>query len=203
MGSYTICNRYTGCAGYDLMLLLWRVPFLRWSILFTTVLVGKENLAQGGVRAIFWDYENIGANAWVPSVGLGYDHDLNQRISLAGQVRLGLQANIVSIDYRSAYHFADNDGASAYMGPMISWRRFGSNRNSGSSSGNSFTTVPIGMRVGVRGGLKRFYADLFGSVSYNVGQPADAVETIGVNIVPNALSYCIGLHMGWGWDKAR
>lgn len=78
--------------------------------------------AQGGIRIIFWDYAYFGQDTWLSAYGFGYDHDMNERLSLGLQARLLLTdfEPAWSVDYRSAYHFADNTSGSFYMDPQIS-----------------------------------------------------------------------------------
>ncbi|MGV3638768.1 MAG: hypothetical protein ACO1NQ_14090 [Flavobacteriales bacterium] len=147
--------------------------------------------AQGGVRIIFWDYEFYGGEV-LPGYGLGYDHDLNDRLSLGIQARFS--GPTLQLDYRSAYHFADNDRGSFYMGPQIGLRSFVE---------EEAIVLPLGFRAGVRGGLRGFYADLFAGVSYAIGEQASVVLDRSVNddpSIPSPLTFNLGLHMGIGWD---
>ena len=163
--------------------------------LVVSLFSASKVLAQGGVRAIFWDYMSLGPNNWASGLGLGYDQDLNDRLSLGIQGRILLSNEAKwSVSYRSAYHLADNDEASFYIGPQVAVMSY-ETRN-----GNS-TLVPIGMRCGVRGGLERFYADIFAAVNYTIG--ASGVELTSRDPALSASLIEIGLHMGWGWDKAR
>jgi len=150
--------------------------------------------AQGGMRLIFWDVEKVGEARWAAVYGLGYDQDLNTRLSLAAQFRYGTDgtASHLQFDYRTAYHLADNGSSSFYLGPQIGVRSY--------QSGVEGTVVPLGMRVGVRGGLQGFYADLHAGFFVPLGadgltQPRLAEERY--ELAPVAVS--IGLHMGIGW----
>lgn len=157
------------------------------------ILIGNACQAQGGVRLIFWDYVSMGERNWANGFGVGYDHDMNERLSLGVQAR-ALAGNGAkwSFDYRSAYHFSDNDAGSFYLGPQVSVMSYET------ADGNK-TLIPLGMRCGVRGGLERFYADLFAAVHYAAGAN-DLVDTeMGRPL--KAASFSLGLHMGWGWEK--
>lgn len=149
--------------------------------------------AQGGIRAIFWDFEHLGSDIWMSSYGLGYDKDINSRFSIAVQGRYGVDAgNAMQFDYRSAFHFADNSSGSFYLGPQISYRRF---------TEWEATQVPIGLRMGVRGGLQGFYADLFAGVYYAAGKVRSGVDTDRETSGIGPVSIALGLHMGLGWDE--
>lgn len=153
--------------------------------------------AQHGIRAIFWDYEPIYGDGFSQAtmVGLGYDHDLNERISNAVQFRLSTGGDTWVANYRSAYHFADTDGASFYTGPVVGLRSI-------KGSTESSMLVPLGFRMGVRGGLEGFFADLHAGFVYNVGGTGRLLmERSGapVDILP--FTFNVGLHMGLGWDR--
>lgn len=151
--------------------------------------------AQGGVRLIFWDAMRFGRSNWATCFGLGYDHDMNERLSLGIQARVLAESDAQwAVDYRTAFHLSENDQTSFYIGPQVSAIGYEA------PDGNSML-FPIGMRCGVRGGLERFYADVFVATHYTVGSAAVRSEsrdrTMGASTIE------LGLHMGWGWDKAR
>jgi hypothetical protein len=175
------------------MVLFRRVRTLGVSLVASVLMVATTVNAQGGVRAIFWDYEFVD-RSWLGAYGLGYDHDMNERLSMGFQVKYA--EPFIQADYRSAFHFSDNDHGSLYLGPQVGLRSFMS---------EEAMVFPVGFRTGVRGGLRGFYADLFASVSYSLGERAgyerDPSLTIpAVNGSP--LSFNLGLHMGIGWDRA-
>jgi hypothetical protein len=156
---------------------------------FLLCVAASTLVAQGGVRAIVYDFENLTeGNSISQQYGIGYDHDLNERLSTALAARMG--PNSYMFNYRSAYHFSDNDRGSFYMGPSVGVRKF---RDDGP------LLVPVGMQVGVRGGLERFYADLYAGFRYNIGN-GQATSEPGVpeiSVVP--VGYYFGLGLGWGW----
>lgn len=149
---------------------------------------------QGGIRAIFWDLEKAGEAQWVAGYGLGYDQDLNKRLSLAAQFRYGTDgaASHFQFDYRTAYHLADNDASSFYLGPQIGIRSY--------QSGVEGTVVPVGMRMGVRGGLQGYFADLYAGVFFPLGATGLSRPLLEQERYELAsVSFAIGLHMGFGW----
>ncbi|MBX2973811.1 MAG: hypothetical protein KF797_11970 [Flavobacteriales bacterium] len=169
-----------------------RRPFLVVIILLWQ-LCPREATAQGGIRAIFWDYEYFGSGIFMGSYGLGYDKDMNSRLSIAVQGRYGMvSGGAMQFDYRSAFHFADNSSGSFYLGPQITYRRF---------MELEATQIPIGLRMGVRGGLQGFYADLFATVYYAAGDARLSRELGRADPSPSPLGIALGLHMGIGWDK--
>lgn len=159
-------------------------------LLATTYLSIPDATAQGGVRMIFWDYEFYGGEV-LPAYGLGYDQDLNDRLSLGVQVRYS--GPTLQFDYRSAYHFADNDRGSFYMGPQMGLRSFVE---------EEAIVLPVGFRLGVRGGLRGFYADVFAGASYAIGEQPDLASESSLNPVVSAspLTFNLGLHLGIGWE---
>ncbi|MEX1133087.1 MAG: hypothetical protein WEC15_07690 [Flavobacteriales bacterium] len=151
--------------------------------------------AQGGIRAIFFNVEPVstGINTDFVHYGLGYDHDLNDRLAMGVQMRYSAGATSWVMTYHSHYHFSDNESSSFYMGPNIGFR----------SVDGSATLIPIGMRMGVRGGLEGFYADLYVGGHYNVGGGGRAVvEEVGATDL-RTLSFCGGIDIGIGWGKKK
>ncbi|MCB0769736.1 MAG: hypothetical protein KDC00_04950 [Flavobacteriales bacterium] len=151
--------------------------------------------AQGGIRLIVYNYEPLfEGGSLAAHYGIGYDHDLNERVSSAWTARLDPGNDSYVLNYRSAYHFSDNDRGSFYFGPSVGVRRF--------TVEGSPTLMPVGLRAGVRGGLERFYADLYAGFQYNAGSGKSFSETgqyAGVDL--RAATYTIGLDFGWGWAR--
>lgn len=150
---------------------------------------------QGGIRAIIWNGEPIlaGTNPDMLHYGLGFDHDLNDRQSMNVSARISRTGWVVS--YMSAFHFSDNQSSSFYMGPTLGLRQI--------TTGDGATRIPVGLRVGVRGGLERFYADLY--AGYRVDVIGKDV-VIGENAMPMDIrrsSFMVGLDLGWGWARRR
>jgi hypothetical protein len=151
--------------------------------------------AQGGIRAIIFNTEPVttGVNSDFVHYGLGYDADLNDRLAMGVQMRYSIGASSWVFTYHSHFHFSDNEFSSFYMGPNIGFRTvdgFG-------------TLVPIGMRMGVRGGLEGFYADLYVGGHYNVGGGSSTVlENTGVTDL-RTLGFSGGLDIGIGWGKKK
>ena len=147
--------------------------------------------AQGGIRGIFWNAEPVvvGFQEDAFSYGLGYDHDLNDRLSLGVSMRFLPSVEGWVLTYRSAYHFADNESSSFYLGPTLGVRSLLDNG----------TQIPFGIRIGVRGGLEKFYADLYVGAHYNVGASGrSSSDPRGVRDLRQG-SFCVGLDLGWGW----
>ena len=161
------------------------------------LLASLSAAAQGGIRLIIWNYEQVvqaGTDAGLDShFGIGYDHDLEKRLSYSIQFRYGLNSESFVLTYHSAFHFNDNYRGSFYLGPIIGVRRIGVLDDA--------VVVPVGMRIGVRGGLERFYADLHAGGQYNIG---GSKEVAGDPYYANDLlrgTFCFGLDLAWGWDK--
>jgi hypothetical protein len=163
----------------------------------TFLLLAVLSFGQYGIRAIIWNYEPVvgGNGDLLPHIGIGVDHDINERISNAVQFRMAFSSDIWVLNYRTAYHFADTDGPSFYMGPMVGLRSI-------KGEVDQRMLFPLGLRAGVRGGLRGFFADLYAALVYNVGARDPIIlsdQREPSNIVP--VTYCIGLDMGLGWDK--
>lgn len=156
----------------------------------------SDLFAQSGIRAVLVDFEVVDNN-WMQTYGVGYDRDLNDRLSLGIQGKFG--EDLWQADYRTAFHFSDNDRTSYYFGPQVGVRSY---RYGGD------TQMPVGVRTGVRGGLKGFYADLFMNGAYVIGAGVDTYHGTLYNGIPYSFSsgmppwsFGIGLHLGVGWDR--
>jgi hypothetical protein len=166
--------------------------FLRTILGVVSVFFLLDAHAQGGIRAIPWNYEPFLGKSVATGLhyGIGYDQDLNERLSL--NVSFRWTANGWVANYRSAFHFSDNTESSLYMGPSIGVRSVGER--------DGAICVPVGLRSGLRGGLERFYADLYVGMHANLGGGGRSLLYDG-RVAPDLLraSLCIGLDLGWGW----
>jgi hypothetical protein len=154
--------------------------------------------AQGGIRAIFWNLEPIttGFNGDAQHYGIGFDRDLNDRLSMGITLRRSFELPSTVVNYRSAFHFSDNESTSFYMGPSVGLRTF--------RSGSYGMQVPVGYRIGVRGGLEHFFADLYVGGSYILGATGPTITSDGTDAADlRKLTFCVGLEMGWGWAGRR
>ncbi len=103
-----------------------------------------------GYRFIFPEFTKVYAEKSMWStyqLGMGFDHDFNDRISMGVDAVMDLQRatesgttvdiqyagytasyqmadRLFSITYRTAYAFSDNDGTSAYIGTFLGFRSF-------------------------------------------------------------------------------
>ena len=166
----------------------------RWLFAALLVCAVASVYAQGGMRLIVYNYEPVFEDAGlVAHYGIGYDHDLNERVSSAFSFRLAPEIDSYVVNYRSAYHFSDNDRGSFYFGPTVGVRTF--------TGGDGPTLVPIGLRMGIRGGLERFFADVYAGFQYNAGAGKPVSDADGADVSANAATYVIGFDVGWGWAK--
>ncbi len=121
----------------------------RISISHAMLLVGIAAFAQSsGIRAIFPEFSKVYADKdmWTPfNIGMGYDHDFNDRISMGFDATISLQRSAdvgreiyvdylgysasfysntrsLGVQYRTGYAFAGNEGTSVYLGTFIGMR---------------------------------------------------------------------------------
>lgn len=173
------------------------MPVLRSLFLLPLLALSLGAHAQGGIRALLVNYEPVvtGFGAEVVHYGLGYDADLNDRLSMRVQWRTTPGLSSWVVNYHSNYHFSDNTSSSFYLGPHIGVRVVG--------GPDGATLVPVGMRMGVRGGLEGFYADLHIGGHYNVGGGGRVrLENVGTADL-RTLSFCGGLDIGFGWARKK
>lgn len=167
------------------------MPF-RYPALVLALTICAVAVAQTGVRVVLYDFEFAMAEGQGRSLaGLGVDHDFSERNSMGFDLRYDLANSGYCAQLRSAYHFSDNRDASVYMGPVVGYQRIG--------DVDKVTVVPLGMRLGLRGGLERFYADLYVGVVANMSS-ADVVTTRGEDGYQfSSTVFVAGLNIGFGW----
>ncbi|MBL7983442.1 MAG: hypothetical protein JNM91_00520 [Flavobacteriales bacterium] len=120
------------------------------------------------------------------SIGIGYQHDFEQRIGMGVDVNYAPEAGdagqqAFEVIYSSKYFTSPNASTAFYVGPFIGYQRVSTYviENGPGSAGSyrsSFirldldrTHVPIGLRSGVRGGLAGYFAEAFVAAGYNIG----------------------------------
>lgn len=159
----------------------------------------------------------------MPLFAFGVDHDLNDRLSIALEYRLGSNKNeyistgslahpvalqdvrISGWTYRAAYCLRSNDDqSSVYFGPTVGIVRLSSSisyqgvRHKGGS-----TVFPLGLRAGIRGGLRGFYMDLFCSAQYLAGGGSSLYDLPFSGdhsyITTRSMQFTAGFAMGGGW----
>ena len=167
---------------------------------------------------------------------LGWDFDLNERLS--GGLDLSTDMNWSSeynmpeaalngptfyekvktfgVQYRSQFHFADNDdGGSFYLGPTIGLRavRHRISYYEETSSGGYYSSdlreteekgmiYPLGLRLGVRSGLDGGYGDYYIAIGTNIASgdgPINDLRFLSEESLPNKLFFQAGLCYGVGW----
>lgn len=178
--------------------------------------------------------------------GIGMQHDLNERLSLALDVVFeirslentsstgtevavmmdgntayyGRASNMLGVTYRSAYAFSDNDEGHLYLGSFIGIRRMKQRVDldrwttpSGYGySGGSFVeraiankvVVPVGLRLGVRGGMEdTYFMDLYFQAGYCIGGGtagfSQAYLDIAEELALAKFTFTAGLAIGFGW----
>lgn len=156
------------------------------------LLLAGRGAAQTGVRVVLYDYELDGEGSYSLRgfVGLGADHDFSERTSMGVDLRYGISYRTVGGQVRSAFHFSDAGSASFYLGPTVGIQV--------ASEHERYTFVPVGMRMGVRGGLERFYADLYLGFVSNLGA-ANAVQGRSERGDVAPVGVTVGLNIGFGW----
>lgn len=179
-----------------LRLLVYVRDMVRTLFALALCVVASSTVAQTGVRALIQDFEIPGKKGYtaIASIGLGVDHDLTDRSSMALDWKIGTdEVASWTLLYRSAYHFADNEGPSFYMGPMLGVRS--------SSVPEPSVDVPLGFRFGVRGGLEGFYADLYASYITFLGSTGNASFNDERYLGPSRSALVVGLSIGVGWKR--
>jgi hypothetical protein len=211
-------------------------------IAFLAVCASTTTLrAQWGIRYILPQTETVTqaglGDLWL--IGLGADFDLSDRTSCGVDLIFDTNWNdygkdrrsttttyygssayyseklkVYGLQYRSQFHFSDNDRTSVYVGSTLGIRYLRQTvtgdvyTNSSSNSGNYDTViasgngvlVPIGLRLGLRGGLEGGYADLYVGVGYALGSSGSLANAPYVDdrSEVSPLNLQIGLALGFG-----
>ena len=152
-------------------------------------------------------------NGNATAIGLAYHHDLGPRFGLALSYNFAFDetAKANEFIYSARYFFSDNDESAVYAGTFIGVQSmksqvteyFPSSTGGYSSSRNFEATklqVPIGVQLGVRGGLDGYFGELFVQTGYAIGNGIlYSINTETATTTP--LYFGIGFSfIGFGWD---
>lgn len=163
----------------------------------TLLLSATTSRAQSAIRFIVWNFEPVFETIEL-HVGLGFDSDINDRLSWGVQGRTSIESvngRSWVASYHSAYHFSDTRYSSLYLGSNVGIRRV--------NLGPGATMVPVGVRLGLRGALEGFHADLYAGVGYNIGSGRSLTADDRPVMHLRTMTYCIGVDLGLGWDTRR
>lgn len=167
-----------------------------WSIL-VVLGVSLPTMARSGVRTHLY-------NAFLVAneprqlgliLVLGYDHDLSHSLAYGIDADCLIvtfrddderDGGALQLDYRTYYLTGDPDACSVYFGSRLGLRRI-------AFQDEVTWSCPIGVRSGVRGGLERFFADLF------VGLGAQAGGTTPSGATLSGPELHAGSDIGFGW----
>lgn len=144
------------------------------------------------------------------AIGLGYERDLTQRIGFGVELRYvgGEDGKGYEALYNARYFTSDNGYTAFYLGTFL-----GVQRAHGTYSTRTITTggivmydeksyahlqMPVGLRMGVRGGLEGFFAEAFFQVGYAIG--AGGEEYPGSSYSYDPLFVGLGFSIGAGWE---
>ncbi len=211
---------------------------MRWAQVLVVILflfvVNDDARAQGGIRIVTGHIEPVypatsdayngssSTGSIISSIanggyhfGIGYDRDLADRLSMGVDLMFttGIfsgEGSVYTLQYRTAFYFASNTEASAYIGPSIGIRsasltKYTYNYNSYTYTSSTTTATdnttlfPIGLRVGFRGDLRLFYADVYTGFVVQVGGES-SLDTAPVP-APKPVTFVLGVDFGFGWDK--
>jgi hypothetical protein len=122
------------------------------------------------------------------------------------------------LTYRAAYHFSNNERTSGYIGGYVALRWLRSDLRLGSVEDRSThaslpvsdhessvehtgVVVPIGVRLGLRGGLEHFYAEMYAAFGFQIGNelPFLGKDFKSGSPVLSRSMVMLGLDIGFGW----
>ena len=146
---------------------------------------------------------------------LGYHHDLSSRFGLALNVGIAgdnLGASSVEGIYGAKYFFSDNDETAVYIGSFIgvqslkaSVSEYVSTNPNGAFNYRTIEAsklqVPVGLQLGLRGGLDGFFGELFIQAGYAIGSGDFYSISPNETVKTSPLYFSLGLGLlGFGWD---
>lgn len=201
----------------------------------TLVLACTVAEAQMGIRYGIHFEKTTNAKQGTPlHLVLGWDFDFADRLSggldLSTDMNWASQYNqpsylpangveyhdkvkVFGVQYRSQFHFSDNDQYSFYLGPTIGLRaikqtitydqavdNYWNTRDMVTVVGRGMT-FPIGLRLGMRGELDGGYLDLFAAVGTNLGsgEPIHDFSFLDKESELKRTFLQAGLCWGFGW----
>ncbi len=153
---------------------------------------------------------------FVPSttVGLGYQRDFQRRIGMGVDVNYAMHQGdafqAFEVIYSAKYFTSDNDATAFYLGSFLGFQKLsGDGRTyTGTVNGSSQyedvrisrTQIPVGLRMGVRGGLQGYFAELFFQAGYNLGNGELYSSKEGA-VSSKPLFMGLGFSfLGFGWE---
>jgi len=151
-------------------------------------------------------------------LGLSYQQDLNHRFGIALDFFYGTHgynpASERSYDliYSAKYFTSDNDDATSfYLGTFFGAQSVkatveeevpnSSGYSSYVQSDHTRMQFPLGIRIGVRGGLDGYFGELFAQGGYAIGNGTIYRTSDGVTVGTSPLYFTLGFSfLGVGWD---
>jgi hypothetical protein len=152
------------------------------------------------------------------TVGLAYQQDLDHRFGVAldffygGNRYVNTSEHSYDLVYSAKYFTSDNDDATAfYLGTFFGFQSIratveeevtnSSGYSSYVQSDHTRVQFPLGIRVGVRGGLDGYFGELFAQAGYAIGNGTIFHSPDGVTMATTPLYFTLGFSfLGVGWD---
>lgn len=189
---------------------------LQAAVLVLALLGGGMARAQSGIRGFYCYDWTFGASSLRGlQYGVGFDHDLNPHLAFGVdltytenlQVKavpsvssavpyysIGADNRQYGLNYRACYLIGDNDGGRFYLGSRFGVRRslFGYG-----SEGHGTWSVPLGLRLGLRGTLPGTFGDIYLETG---GQLGGRVPGSYGGKGLTGFEVSIGFAFGFGWE---
>ena len=175
----------------------------------------KRFLLGGGLDHDLNDRLSLGLDVLFDPTGSDYSGEEIQVTSGAYVANYDLSAKTLAIAYRAVYAFSDNDETHVYLGSSIGYRKLKQTVNLAYVDGptydngpfqqraeGSVSVIPVGLRLGVAGGLEGGYGDLYLSAMYGIGSNKSGFSQSffsGDEFKPASFILTIGLAYGIGW----
>lgn len=151
-------------------------------------------------------------------IGLAYQQDLDHRFGVALDFFYGTHGydpvleRSYDLIYSAKYFTSDNDDATSfYLGTFFGLQSIKATVEEEIPNSSGYTSYrtsdhgklqfPLGIRVGVRGGLDGYFGELFAQAGYAVGNGTIYHSSDGVTVATTPLYFTLGFSfLGVGWD---
>ena len=173
------------------------------------MLITHEVRAQANGINLLFEYRKAeikqdGASKLGFAYGLSFQHDFKDRVGMGVTASLvGEESRSFELLYDSKFFTSDNDDQTAfYVGSFIGFQKLKTSVYTGKEYEDvSRTQIPVGLQIGVRGGLPGYFGELKLKVGYCLASGSlGGVGNAEVSTEPLYLGLGIA-YLGFGWGK--
>jgi hypothetical protein len=175
---------------------------MRWPLLFLVCLLAmtRANAQSSGIQFGFYTFHPVikeQSNEFV-AYNFSYHHDMSEYFGFALELS-SLPKEYTEFIYSARYFTTNNKYSSFYAGSFLGYQTI----NGGSDAG--IKQFPLGVALGYRGGLRGYFAEIYGRLGYSIGggQEINGGDDSDYNVSETTPLYVfVGVaFLGFGWDR--